>query len=108
MLAFTDRELAMLRDPPYQAARLEVERCLARGQRVPERAIQQLKDCDWRGPTNPSWSCSARMCPIDLGNRFVIKLPDDLERLLPLVWLRPVPLKDRADDPWEQVRSTPV
>jgi hypothetical protein len=40
LLTLVDRELAMLRDPAYQAARLEAERCMARGRQVPEWAMQ--------------------------------------------------------------------
>jgi hypothetical protein len=42
MLALTDRELGMLRDPAYQAARLEAERSLAHGRQVPRWAVQAL------------------------------------------------------------------
>jgi hypothetical protein len=46
IMALVERELAMLRDPAYQAARLEAERCLARGRQVPEWAMRSL----FKGP----------------------------------------------------------
>jgi hypothetical protein len=42
VLALVDQELAARRDPRYQAARLEAERCLAGGRQVPGWAMREL------------------------------------------------------------------
>jgi hypothetical protein len=42
VMGLVDQELAALRDPRYQAARLEAERCLKRGRRLPTWAVEEL------------------------------------------------------------------
>jgi hypothetical protein len=44
VLALTNRELVMLRDPQHQAARFEAERCLSRGHPVPQWAMRALNE----------------------------------------------------------------
>jgi hypothetical protein len=56
VMTLVDQELAALRDPGYQRARLEAERCLAFGQQVPGWAMKALSKRPKEGATRMSQS----------------------------------------------------
>ena len=49
-------------------------------------------------------SCSTRLCPIDLGDRLVIQLPQNLEAPIGSGRVCPIRSQQRLHDPWEQIR----
>ena len=49
-------------------------------------------------------SCSTRLCPIDLGDRLVIQLPQNLEAPIGPGRVCPIRSQQRLHDPWEQIR----